>query len=396
MHSHSHAAPAGGAPDASGRVRPAVEPLWRSGPFIDAVKGRHAGETCYVVGKGPSLADLTAEAFGPGPVICLNRAIVHVQELGVSNPLYSMQKDGCVSFHQRDVGCEGCEGEVFPIVYPREQVTLLLHEHESRNCLPRHPNRLVFDAVDELGFGWWSTSSPCAIRIAKIFGCSKVVLLCHDSFFDEYGTADIKDGKAAGVEANGCGAGNYAPITRLVKQELSAIPHEIVRPTAGGGADVLDPETTRAPDRVPVHRFFNTRQGVHFYTSSEAEKADVVERLSSVYEYEGVAWRVNITNPANCRPLYRFYDTRNHAHFYTASEAEKADVIARLSDVYQLEGVAYTVCLAPVEGATPVHRFYDVATGVHFYTASEAEKADVIATRSATHVYEGVAYYLAP
>ena len=368
--------------------------LWRSGPFIDAVKGRHPGETCYIVGKGPSLVDLTEEAFGPGPVICLNRAIVHVQELGLGNKLYSMQKDGCVSYRQRDGGCVGCGGEVFPIVYPDESVTLLLHEHESKNCLPNHADRLVFDAVDELGFGWWSTSSPCAIRIAKIFGCEKVVLLCHDSLFDEYGTADIQDGKAVGLEEDGCGAENYGPITRLVKQELAGIAHEVVRPIPGGGADVLGYEYTHAPSFAPVHRFFNTRKGVHFYTASEAEKADVIERLPDVYE--GVAYQVNITNAANCWPLYRFYNMRNGAHFYTASEAEKADVMARLGDVYRLEGVAHTVCLTPVPGATPVHRFHNVRTGAHFYTASEAEKADVISTLSATHTYEGIAYYLAP
>ena len=212
-----------------------ARPPWNGGDFVDAVKGRHAGETCYIVGKGPSLLDLGAEAFGPGPVICLNESILHVQELKLDNKIYSMQKDGCEGWHQRDIGCEGCEGARGPINYPEESVTVLLHEHESRNCLPDHPNRLVFDAVDELGFGWWSTSAPCAIRIAKIFGCEKVVLLCHDSFFGDYGTADITEGKAVELVENGPGAENYEPIRELVKQELAGIDHEVVPTRAKNG-----------------------------------------------------------------------------------------------------------------------------------------------------------------
>ena len=408
------------APDADG-PRPAVAarpredarladaPVpWRSGDFVDRMKGRHAGETCYIVGKGPSLVDLTNEAFGPGPVICLNRAILHVQNLGLGNEIYSMQKDGCESYHQRDVGCVGCDGEVFPIVYPEDSVTLLLHEHESRNCLPKHPRRLVFDAVDELGFDWWSTSSPCAIRIAKVFGCEKVVLLCHDSFFDDYRTANTADGSACDLEERGPGAVNYAPILHLVRQELAGISHEVVRPRAEGGVEVLDAldageasspdpgQRLPAPAYVPVYRFYDPKHGVHFYTASESEKSKVLATSSSSYEYEGVAYRVNVTNPSNCTPLYRFYNRRRGAHFYTASESEKANVIRTMSSIYRCEGVAYNVCTSPVPNATPVHRFYNMGTGVHFYTASESEKANVMATLSGTYTYEGIAYYLAP
>ncbi|MHB9003927.1 MAG: hypothetical protein ACYC6C_07660 [Coriobacteriia bacterium] len=203
--------------------------------FLARVSGRHRGETCYIVGKGPSLANLTKAAFGPGPVICLNQSIRHVQRLGLDNKVYSMQKDGCGAYHQRDVGCAGCDGEVSPMRYPDGSVTLLLHEHESRNCLPGHPDRLVFDAEGDLGFEWWSTSAPCAIRIAKIFGCSRVVLLCHDSLVGDYRTAAISDDKPVEVSETGPGQSNYEPIAQLVQQELAGIDHEIVFPEAPDG-----------------------------------------------------------------------------------------------------------------------------------------------------------------
>ena len=45
-------------------------------------------------------------------------------------------------------------------------------------------------------------------------------------------------------------------------------------------------------------------------------------------------------------------------------------------------------------GGTPVHRFFNTKMGVHFYTASESEKANVIANYGATYRYEGVGYYI--
>ena len=50
----------------------------------------------------------------------------------------------------------------------------------------------------------------------------------------------------------------------------------------------------------------------------------------------------------------------------------------------------------PVAGGATIYRFYNVKTGVHFYTASAEERDEVIATLSHIYRYEGEAYYLAP
>jgi hypothetical protein len=151
-----------------------------------------------------------------------------------------------------------------------------------------------------------------------------------------------------------------------------------------------------APVWLPVYRFYNVRKGVHFYTASEDEKNQVVSTLSTIYKLEGVSYSVNTANPANSTPLYRFYNFKKGVHFYTASEDEKNLVVSRLYSTYKLEGVAYRVCSTPVPGATPVYRFYNVKKGVHFYTASEAEKNSVVLTLSSIYKLEGVAYWVAP
>lgn len=144
----------------------------------------------------------------------------------------------------------------------------------------------------------------------------------------------------------------------------------------------------------PVYRFYNSRLGTHFYTASEDERARVIATLSNTYQFEGTAYN---TDPyTNAAPLYRFYRPSTGTHFYTANESEKNSVIARLSGTYTFEGAAYTVSLAPSPGALTVWRFYNFRNGTHFYTANEAEMNNVIATLGGTYTFEGPAFYVAP
>ena len=142
---------------------------------------------------------------------------------------------------------------------------------------------------------------------------------------------------------------------------------------------------------TPVYRFFNRANGSHFYTASEAEKNDVVANLSAIYELDGAAYKVS---SAFGTPLHRFYNKSNGSHFYTASEAEKNDVIANLSANYTYDGIAYRVSASPVAGSTPVFRFFNGSNASHFYTASPAEKDVVAANLSETYTLDGVAFHV--
>lgn len=144
----------------------------------------------------------------------------------------------------------------------------------------------------------------------------------------------------------------------------------------------------------PVYRFYNLRTGTHFYTADEAEKANVIRTMASIYHYEGVGYSVNVSSTVNCIDLYRFYNKRTGTHFYTADVGEKNNVVANLSAVYQLDGVAYQVANSSAGGALPVYRFYNRRTGTHFYTVDAGERDNVINTLGATYNYEGPGYYL--
>jgi len=89
--------------------------------------------------------------------------------------------------------------------------------------------------------------------------------------------------------------------------------------------------------------------------------------------------------------VYRFYNTLTGVHFYTADDAERAIVQQRYPQ-FADEGAVYRALRAPAAGATPIYRFYNTQTGAHFYTADPAERLRVQQTLP-QFVDEGVAFH---
>lgn len=160
--------------------------------------------------------------------------------------------------------------------------------------------------------------------------------------------------------------------------------------TTSPGQPVVPEPTTR----MPAYRFYNKVNGSHFYTASAEECGIVMAKYAATYAYEGVAYQVDTANPVNCSPLYRFYNLAIGSHFYTASIDERDAVRATLATTYAYEGPAYNVA-ATCEGTTPMYRFYNRANGSHFYTASDAERDRVATELAATYSYDGVSFYIA-
>jgi len=158
--------------------------------------------------------------------------------------------------------------------------------------------------------------------------------------------------------------------------------------------EVSTPYVVGATNTIPrpVYRFYNFKKGVHFFTASETERRNVVARLSSTYRLEGVSYAIDASGTINSTPLYRFLNYRRGVHFYTASVVERDDVIRRLWRTYRYEGPAWKVS----DAGQPVFRFFNIKNGVHFYTASVAERDDVRRRLSRSFRYEGVAYYYVP
>ncbi|AOW11978.1 hypothetical protein LPB072_02990 [Hydrogenophaga crassostreae] len=145
--------------------------------------------------------------------------------------------------------------------------------------------------------------------------------------------------------------------------------------------------------RIPVYRFSNSSTGAHFFTTSVSERDNVANTLSPPYSLEGEAFSVASAYSPGLSPVHRFFNTQNGVHFYTISETERANVVANFPQ-FSYEGVAYYASQVAGAGLIPFYRFYVPSKGFHFYTASEAERNSIVATLSAVYSYEGVGYYV--
>lgn len=149
-----------------------------------------------------------------------------------------------------------------------------------------------------------------------------------------------------------------------------------------------------AVDGIPVWRFYNSRTATHFYTADTAERDRVIATMGGTYHYEGLAYQVSANGPVDGTPLYRFFNLKNGSHFYTADAAEKDRLRATMTSVYSYDGVAYYVSTSTSD--RPVFRFFNLKNGAHFYTASVEEKNSVIATFGSIYSLDGVGFYVMP
>ena len=94
------------------------------------------------------------------------------------------------------------------------------------------------------------------------------------------------------------------------------------------------------------------------------------------------------------RAVYRFFNVHTGVHFYTASEAEMLTVRNTLASTYNLEGIGYALDTSSTANTAPLHRFFDRKKGVHFMTADENEKETIINTLGDKFSYDGIVAYV--
>lgn len=178
---------------------------------------------------------------------------------------------------------------------------------------------------------------------------------------------------------------------RLNTEELTTIEETGEHPRAHRGKSLSGFGMEALAVRVPVFRLYNTITAGHFYTSSEAERDQVLRTLPFM-NFDGQAFYASGTDAPGLSPVHRFYNTQTGVHFYTISETERAHIVANLRQ-FTYEGVAYHASAAPSEGFTPLFRFFLRSKGYHFYTNSAAERDRIVSTLP-QYVFEGIGYYV--
>ncbi|MCA9386859.1 N-acetylmuramoyl-L-alanine amidase [Candidatus Dojkabacteria bacterium] len=153
------------------------------------------------------------------------------------------------------------------------------------------------------------------------------------------------------------------------------------------------------PLTKPIYRFWSPSKSSHFFTGALGEKKEVMDKYDeNTWTYENVAF-FGLQEPTeNALAVHRFWSGLYESHFYTISEKEKNEVIDKYDDgVWKYEGIAYYAYPEEKEGAAPIYRFWSGKHQSHFYTMSASEKDEIMEKfDEETWKYEGIAYYAYP
>ena len=131
--------------------------------------------------------------------------------------------------------------------------------------------------------------------------------------------------------------------------------------------------------------------------SGSGNNTSVYGRLSSAFEALR-PWLAGSNTPlpnedaaTTRQPVFRFFNTATGAHFYTPSAQERSAILRTLP-TYREEGIGFYAAVTPSEGLHPVERFFNTTSNSHFFTISAAERAAVQANLPQFR-YEGPTWY---
>jgi hypothetical protein len=144
------------------------------------------------------------------------------------------------------------------------------------------------------------------------------------------------------------------------------------------------PATAPKSGTVPVFRYFNVRNGDHFYTTNFNELGGGSVGTNG-YRFEGVGFFAFPSQATNTVPVLRYFNTRNGDHFYTTNFNELGNAG---NGGWVLENrTAFFVHQTQINGSVPVLRFYNGSD--HFYTKNN----DEFFTGSGGYGSEGNAFF---
>ena len=159
-------------------------------------------------------------------------------------------------------------------------------------------------------------------------------------------------------------------------------------------AEEPEPETEIPNEALigsEVFRFLDPNTGVHFYTDSEEETAELVSSQPDLIP-ESVAYRTVNPSSESGTEVFTLLNQDTGAFLYTTFE-EELDFIEENLDNYTLQEDDSLFAFAEEqEGTIPIYRFLDTDTGAHFYTSSEAER-NSIEENLPEYNPEGIAFY---
>jgi hypothetical protein len=153
---------------------------------------------------------------------------------------------------------------------------------------------------------------------------------------------------------------------------------------------------TPGPFPIPVYRFWSDTLGSHFFTSDEIERVELLKHYAHVWLEEGIGYyALTDDSESGSAPVHRFWSDSLGVHFYTMDAAEMHHLIHVYPHVWTYEGTAFYAYPEGVQpaDARPVYRFWSDQLGCHFYTIDESEKDWIIANYPTVWTFEGLAWH---
>jgi hypothetical protein len=155
--------------------------MWRSLRRCEALRNRHLGERCFVLGNGPSLRRTDLTRLRDEVVIGTNRIYLLFEELGFSTTYY-------VSVNRLVI--EQCAEEIAALSMPK------FLSWECRDLAQFTPSTVFLRRASgpafytDVGHGYWegATVTYAALQLAFHLGFREVVLLGVDHSFKTKGT----------------------------------------------------------------------------------------------------------------------------------------------------------------------------------------------------------------
>ena len=156
------------------------------------------------------------------------------------------------------------------------------------------------------------------------------------------------------------------------------VPQGNVTLTARGEGGRPDPDPGGREDVV---RFWDEQALAHIFTANRAEADELTGNPR--YNRERIEFRAPLASTPGVLPIYRYENQTTETKFYSPQPPE---IISRDFPILQSEGIAF-YGFSPNEpqppGTVVVHRFFNEGASqpgspVHFYTATEANRQNVI------------------
>ena len=180
-----------------------------------------------------------------------------------------------------------------------------------------------------------------------------------------------------------------SPETGLYPVDISEADYMALIDIWGPVVDNTPSLMTSSP--TPIYRLFQPETGAHLFSSNQGELEYLTQRSHYPFLNEGIAYTVDYDADVE---VHRFFNKLTGRHLYTVSDFETQLLLDDIHSSYLYEGVAFKVFDTSISDTfrTPVYRFYDSISHIHYFTANSYE-LDLWTSSNPLWINEGIAWY---